>query len=245
MGREDGGGLHPRHDGRRSGRSTGRPVASSLLGGLSAMLWSPSRALAQTPGAIENSPVTPRSQYRYHPRQPLHGARREALGGTNASFVPQRRCVCTAGIAGGAGEDLVVSLERGPSRVGGGPGLRQGRGRRVRARVSVPHSPTYRTAVSAVMSQPGPSPIPIPAAAATPVPLPARQTSWRLGLGRRAQPTSAAGGARGGPGRGPAAVTRCRRQSAESSPGAAAAPRSGTRARARAHAGPPPVTPER
>lgn len=207
------------------------------------MLWSPSRALAQTPGAIENSPVTPRSQYRYHPRQPLHGARREALGGTNASFVPQRRCVCTAGIAGGAGEDLVVSLERGPSRGGGGPGLRQGRGRRVRARVSVPHSPTYRTAVSAVMSQPGPSPI--PAAAATPVPLPARQTSWRLGLGRRAQPTSAAGGARGGPGRGPAAVTRCRRQSAESSPGAAAAPRSGTRAHARAHAGPPPLTPER
>lgn len=94
------------------------------------MLWSPSRALAQTPGAIENSPVTPRSQYRYHPRQPLHGARREALGGTNASFVPQRRCVCTAGIAGGAGEDLVVSLERGPSRGGGGAqGCARGGGR--------------------------------------------------------------------------------------------------------------------
>ncbi|XDB48087.1 hypothetical protein AB1E18_001671 [Capra hircus] len=96
--------------------------------------------------------------------------------------------------------------------------------------------------------QPPPAPAPSgPAAAATPVPLPARQTSWRLGLGRRAQPTSAAGGARGGPGRGPAAVTRCRRQSAQCSPGAAAALRSlGTRAPAGANAArPPPVTPER
>lgn len=58
---------------------------------------------------------------------------------------------------------------------------------------------------SLVMSQPSPSPLPLQPhlfCGRSPVPLPARQTSWRLRLGRSAQPTSASGGARGGPGRG-------------------------------------------
>ncbi|XP_038290528.1 collagen alpha-1(I) chain-like isoform X1 [Canis lupus familiaris] len=93
---------------------------------------------------------------------------------------------------------------------------------------------------------PGPPPPPRPRGGRAPVPLPARRTSWRLGLGRRLQPTSAAGGARGGPGRGRAARHAVPPSQRPASPGAAAAaaPRSGTRAPASAHAGPPPVTPE-
>lgn len=109
------------------------------------------------------------------------------------------------------------------ARVGGGPrgwappdhsplqgvrGLRPWRGRRIRAPCRVPPLHLANRGVGGDVTarlRPPPVPAPLPEAAATPVPLPVRQTSWRLGLRRRAQPTSAAGGARGGPGRGRAA----------------------------------------
>lgn len=253
-------GLHPRHDGRRGGRRdvipAGRAVCDALF---------PSSALTKTPDATQNSPVTPRVRVPPCPTQ-----RPSPVQGAHLGFVPLRLSLCAASLSGGrAGGDFIgkgsgwgkaqrrirgrfwwagdSGLSAAGSlrgRSGTAPG---GGGAASEPRVGSPLC-TQQTAVSAVMSQLGSGPLrPQPPPRGGRDARPSTRATNQLAAGAlgaaRSQPARREGSGAGRAG-GAQPVTRCRGHSTRLRPGAAAAPRSGTRAHARAHAGPP-VTPGR
>ena len=109
-GREDGGGLPP--EACREERRQARWPAGCIIPALRAVC----DALAKCQARSKNPPVTPRSPCPHTPYSPTPPPRARSP----PEFVSLHRRVCAAGIAGGAGGDLVVSSERAPSW--GGPG---------------------------------------------------------------------------------------------------------------------------
>lgn len=164
-GPEDGGGLPPRHAGRRGCRPAGQrlhhPRAESCT-----VLW-PNARRDRKPTCYTSSPCP------HTPYTPTPSPSEEP-----PEFVSYRRRVRAASIAGGAGMDLVVSRETAPSWGGPGAcghagkcrwmvagprgcpvswGCARGGGGPSRPRCRAPTSPPGRRP-SAVMSHPGPSP---------------------------------------------------------------------------------------
>lgn len=230
-------GLRPRHDGRRDGGEGGRlhhPVG---------VLHAPLGPRRQ--GRFHSAPVTPESVPPLPPR-PLPGA------GSPPRFVPPGWGAPRLASPGGGGADSTLPLRGPEGRLGwagtsgwGGAGLCREGAPRASPGVGPPARRRARRGVGGdVTARPRP-----PLA-----PAPALRRPRRLSLSPRDTPAGGGGpgAARSQPARrerrgagraGGAQPSRGAAVTAPAQPAVAAAPRTGTRALAGAHVGPPPVTP--